>query len=40
MSNSAVRPLAGLATVVVVVAVIGFAVGMFQGDFTKTSTLR
>lgn len=36
MSNSAVRPLAGLATVVVVVAVIGFAVGMFQGDFTKT----
>lgn len=36
MSTSAVRPLAGLATVVVLVVVVVFAVGMFRGDFTQS----
>jgi virulence factor Mce-like protein len=36
MSTSAVRPLAGLATVVVLVAIVVFAVGMFRGDFGQT----
>jgi phospholipid/cholesterol/gamma-HCH transport system substrate-binding protein len=36
MSQSAVRPLAGLATVVVLVAIVVFAVGMFRGDFGQT----
>ncbi|BBZ29605.1 virulence factor [Mycolicibacterium madagascariense] len=36
MSRNTVRPLAGLATVVVLVAVVVFAVGMFQGDFGRT----
>jgi phospholipid/cholesterol/gamma-HCH transport system substrate-binding protein len=36
MSKSAVRPLAGLATVVVLVAIVVFAVGMFNGDFGQT----
>jgi virulence factor Mce-like protein len=36
MSRSAVRPLAGLATVVVLVAVVVFSIGMFRGDFGRT----
>jgi phospholipid/cholesterol/gamma-HCH transport system substrate-binding protein len=36
MSSSVVRPLAGLATVVVILAIVVFAVGMFRGDFGQT----
>jgi virulence factor Mce-like protein len=36
MSSSVVRPLAGLATVAVLVAVVVFSVGMFRGDFGQT----
>jgi virulence factor Mce-like protein len=36
MSTSAVRPLAGLGTVVVLGAIVVFAVGMFRGDFGQT----
>ncbi len=35
-AQSYARPLAGLATVVAVVAIFALAVGLFQGDFTKT----
>lgn len=36
MSSSAVRPLAGLATVLVLVAIVVFALGMFAGGFGTT----
>ncbi|MGH3644014.1 MAG: MCE family protein [Mycobacterium sp.] len=36
MSRSAVRPLAGLATVVALVLIVVFAIGMFRGDFGQT----
>jgi phospholipid/cholesterol/gamma-HCH transport system substrate-binding protein len=36
MSSSAVRPLAGLATVVVLVGIVVFALGMFRGGFGTT----
>ena len=36
MSSSAVRPLAGLATVLVLAAIVFFAVGMFRGGFGTT----
>ena len=36
MSSSAVRPLAGLATVLVLVAIVVFALGMFSGGFGTT----
>jgi phospholipid/cholesterol/gamma-HCH transport system substrate-binding protein len=36
MSSSAVRPLAGLATVVAIAAVIALAIGLFRGSFTDT----
>jgi phospholipid/cholesterol/gamma-HCH transport system substrate-binding protein len=35
-ARSSARPLAGLATIVVVAAIVALAVGLFQGDFTKT----
>lgn len=35
-AQSYVRPLAGLATVVLIAVVFAFAVGMFRGDFTRT----
>ena len=36
MKQSAVRPLTGLAMVVAIVAIIGLAIALFRGDFTKT----
>lgn len=36
MRSSVVRPLAGLATIVAIVAVVALAVGLFRGSFTKT----
>ncbi|MGH3639811.1 MAG: MCE family protein [Mycobacterium sp.] len=36
MSRSAIRPLVGLATVVALVAIVVFAIGMFNGDFGQT----
>jgi phospholipid/cholesterol/gamma-HCH transport system substrate-binding protein len=36
MSRSAVRPLAGLATIVVIIAIVVFAIGMFRGGFGTT----
>jgi virulence factor Mce-like protein len=36
MKSGIARPLAGLATVVVIVAIIALAVGLFQDSFTKT----
>ena len=36
MANSAVRPLAGLATVAVLGSIVFFAIGMFQGGFGTT----
>ncbi|BBY82815.1 MCE family protein [Mycolicibacterium pulveris] len=36
MNQGALRPLTGLAMVVAIVAVIGLAVALFRGDFTKT----
>jgi virulence factor Mce-like protein len=36
MSRSAVRPLAGLATVVALMLIVVFAIGMFRGDFGQT----
>ncbi|MCX2931604.1 MCE family protein [Mycobacterium sp. CVI_P3] len=35
-ARSWARPVAGLATVVVLVAIVAVAVGLFRGDFTKT----
>ncbi|APE13969.1 MCE-family protein [Mycobacterium sp. WY10] len=35
-ATSWARPVAGLATVVIVVAIVAVAVGLFRGDFTKT----
>ncbi|MEY8014604.1 MCE family protein [Mycobacterium servetii] len=35
-AESYARPLAGLATIVVVAAIVGVAVGLFQGDFTTS----
>jgi phospholipid/cholesterol/gamma-HCH transport system substrate-binding protein len=35
-ASSYVRPLAGLVTILVIAAVIALAVGLFQGDFTKS----
>jgi phospholipid/cholesterol/gamma-HCH transport system substrate-binding protein len=39
MTHSAVRPLAGLGTVVAIGAVVALAVALFQGDFTPTVPL-
>ncbi|MCV7342843.1 MCE family protein [Mycolicibacterium rhodesiae] len=36
MKSGAARPIAGLATVVVIAAIIALAVGLFQDSFTKT----
>jgi len=36
MSSSVVRPLAGLATVVVLAAIVFFAIGLFNGGFGRT----
>ena len=36
MKSSAVRPLTGLAMIVAVGLIIAFAIGLFQGSFTKT----
>ncbi len=36
MSPRFARPLTGLATVGVAVAIVALAVGLFQGSFTKT----
>jgi phospholipid/cholesterol/gamma-HCH transport system substrate-binding protein len=36
MKSSAVRPLAGLALIVVLAAIVAVAVGLFRGSFTKT----
>jgi phospholipid/cholesterol/gamma-HCH transport system substrate-binding protein len=37
MSSSAVRPLAGLATVVVIVGIVFFSIGLFRGGFGRTA---
>jgi phospholipid/cholesterol/gamma-HCH transport system substrate-binding protein len=37
--NSALRPLAGLATVVIIGAIVAFSIGMFQGGFTDSVPL-
>lgn len=36
MAQSAVRPLAGLATILAIVAVVAVSIGLFGGSFTKT----
>jgi phospholipid/cholesterol/gamma-HCH transport system substrate-binding protein len=36
MSHNGIRTLAGLATVVVIAAIVGVAVGLFQGSFTES----
>lgn len=36
MSHNGIRALAGLATVIIIAAIVGVAVGLFQGSFTKT----
>ena len=36
MSRNSVRPLAGLATVVVLLLIVAVAIGLFRGSFTKT----
>jgi len=36
VATSTVRPLAGLATVAVLVAIVSFSLGMFRGDFGRT----
>jgi virulence factor Mce-like protein len=39
MSNSAVKPLAGLATVLVLVGIVVFSIGMFRGGFGQTASV-
>src|SRR5258708_16055747 len=39
MSQDALRPVAGLATIVAIAGIVLFAVTMFRGDFTETVPL-